>query len=87
MSLKARASRGEPLDPATVELLRQEVDIEGVRATARLLHVAPNVIPRALAGLDILRGSAALIRAGLGSAVPEAEFPPSLYGETAEGTR
>jgi len=91
MEHKLPASRGEPLASQEIESLRREVDRAGVPATARRLRVAANVVPRALAGLPILRGSAALIREGLGSAVPESEFPPLgagdlLYGETAEAT-
>jgi hypothetical protein len=61
--------KGVPLGDAEIAALRALVDLHGVPGAARRLGVAPNVVTRGAAGLRLLRGSCALIRAALG---PEA---------------
>lgn len=56
----------EPLSPAARRRLEALVKELGEGAAASSLRVSPHTLARALAGLDLRRGTALLIEQGLG---------------------
>lgn len=58
----AHATCGEPLAPDQIDALRLLITKIGEPQTLSLLGVSRATLPRALAGLSVHRGTAALIR-------------------------
>ena len=67
-----RRVRGAPLNPETQAKLRAFIEVHGVPAALRKLRVAPSAFGRAVGGLPVQLGTAALIREGLAASTAEA---------------
>jgi hypothetical protein len=65
MTHKIRRPRGRPISPEHRAKLRRLVDAVGPREAAERLGVSRTALVHALADLDILRGTALAIVAGL----------------------
>ena len=63
--MNIKTAKGAPVDAATAEQLRTLITTIGLDATARRLGCSPAALQRAACGLPVLRGTAALCRAGL----------------------
>ena len=63
---RARASQGEQVSPTVLETLRElYIEYGSMRALAAALEVNEGACARALAGGHVLRGTHALLRAGI----------------------
>jgi hypothetical protein len=82
-----RSPNGDPLDADTLAILRALVAERGARRLVTSLGVSLTAIERAAAGGRVLRGTRALIAAGLARMRLSGEFGPKAITRAKDGAR